>query len=108
VTDFRQLLEARIREYHQRRAKGELRPAPERTGGEPLETILMKKIRDLRKQAREARGTGDEETRHARLEEAQRLETQLMVLLESTGRPLAAKLMAERLRAPDEVGDADE
>jgi hypothetical protein len=102
--DYRHLLEARIRDFRQRKLEGKTRPAPESTGGESLEATLMTEIRDLRKRAREAE---DEAEKKSILGEAQKLETQLMVLLESTGRPLAARLIADRLRATATDDDAD-
>jgi hypothetical protein len=99
LVDYRHLVEARIRDFRQRTLEGRTKPAPESTGGESLEATLMSEIRELRKQAREAK---DEEKMKSLLAEAQKLETQLMVLLESTGRPLAARLIADRLRATED------
>lgn len=92
--DYRHLLEARIRDFQQRKAQGDVRPAPKTTAGGSLESTLITEIRDLRKQAKE---TDDADEKAALAAESQALVTQLSVLLESSGRPLAARLLADRL-----------
>ena len=105
MADLHHLLEARIRDYHQRKAKGELRPAPEggqAAGKQSLEGALLGEAQELRRQA-------ESETREGAkaelLEQARRREIQLSVLLERSGRPLAARLLAERLASMPEEDD---
>lgn len=98
MADFRHLTEARIREFKEREARGETRPAPDQTaGGESLEAQLSREIRALRKQAKAEPEQADE-----LLKRASRLQTQLSVLLEQSGRPLAAQLLVQRLSSEDE------
>jgi hypothetical protein len=59
----------------------------------PLELQLLEEALALRAQAR---GASDEE-RPALLQRAREAETRLLVLLETSGRPLAARRMAELL-----------
>jgi hypothetical protein len=92
---FRLLAEARIREWLSRpeaeRAQIEAdAPAPVA----PLEVQLYDEALALYARARQ---THDEDERRALLERAARVETRLMVLLEESGRPLAAQKLAERL-----------
>jgi hypothetical protein len=96
VTDFRQLVEARIRDFRAREKAGETRPAPETTEQGSLETALVAEIRALRASARAEKDAHRAQELRTR---ARSLETQLFVLLESTGRPLMAKVMADRLRS---------
>lgn len=84
MTGMDKLAEARIRDWVQRG-----RP---RTGHEvdvpSLETQLLQEIVDLRKKAKAAL---DPQERSEALGRARSLRTQLVVLLEQTGRPLAAR-----------------
>lgn len=98
MTDFRRLVEARIRDFHRRRERGETAPAPQHTlEGSSLEAQLVNEIRALRAQGRDA---SDQADRSERLKRARELETQLLVLLERTGRATLARTLAERLREP--------
>lgn len=92
--DFRHLLEARVRDFQKRKEEGDVRPAPAATVGKPLEAVLMVEIRDLRKSTKEASNAEIKAELEAK---ALKLITQLTMLLESSGRPLAARLLADRL-----------
>ena len=83
-----------MRDFHERKEKGDVRPAPATTVGKPLEAVLMVDIRELRKSARQAT---DPDVKADLEAKALGLITQLTVLLESSGRPLAARLLADRL-----------
>jgi hypothetical protein len=96
------LAEARIREWQKARSAN----APGTTTGspaEPLEVRLWNQIRALRDQARLAAGQQQSELR----KKASALETQLLVLLETTGRPLAAVKVAEALQSPSKCPAED-
>lgn len=91
---FDQLAEARIQDWIRRG-----RPHPEgvrgHVDGGSLEAQLLGEIIALRESARDE---ADDELRAHLLKEAGKREVQLFVLLERSGRPLAAKQLAERLQ----------
>jgi len=68
---------------------------PERRQGQSLESMLFEEVVELRGQLRV---TTDKETTEALCHRIQTLETRLLVSLESSGCPLMARIMAERLR----------
>jgi hypothetical protein len=88
------LAEARIREWQKARSAN-ASAAAAGSPAEPLEVRLWNQIRALRGQARVATGPQQDELRKT----ARALETQLLVLLETTGRPLAAAKMADALNS---------
>ncbi|GFO69495.1 hypothetical protein GMLC_30740 [Geomonas limicola] len=95
---FDLLAEARIREW-QERSPEEKRQLAEHavtiTGDEPLEVQLFKEVIALRKAAQKE---PESETKDAMLAKATKLQIQLMVVLEQSGRPLAAQKVAENIR----------
>lgn len=101
------LAEARIREWRSRKqgveeqAKG---ARPRLDTEQPLEVSLWKQIVELRTKAKTATNATDREALRKRAGE---LETQLMVLLETTGRPLAARRLAEHF-SRESQGSPDE
>jgi hypothetical protein len=88
------LAEARIREWQKARSANSS-AAIAGSPAEPLEVRLWNQIQALRGQARVATGPQQDELRKT----ASALETQLLVLLETTGRPLAAAKMADALNS---------
>lgn len=101
MAQFLHLTEARIRDFNRRKEAGETSPAPEKSdgrGGGSLESILFDEIVELRQQLRD---TEDKKAAKELKLKISALETQLLVSLESTGRPLLAQIMAERLREVD-------
>ncbi len=81
MAQFLHLTEARIRDFNRRKEAGETRPAAERDEGGSLESMLFdsRRAAELRQRIRS-------------------LETRILVSLESSERPLMARIMAERLR----------
>jgi hypothetical protein len=104
---FDRLAEARIRDWQER---GRPLASPGATSlGEAgnLETQLLAEIVALRA---EARTVGDAAQQSALRKRARELKLQLMVLLESSGRPLAARQIERNLQAaeaPAGTGDPD-
>lgn len=91
--DWEKLAEARIREWRAQPA-GQ-RPTQVPLGPvRPLELQLLEESLELRAQAR---GASDAPERARLLQRAREAETRLLVLLESSGRPLAARRVAELL-----------
>ena len=91
-----QLVEARVRDWERRVREGTAPPPPEHTAlAEGLEVQLWREILALRALAAE-RGPGPE--RDALTARRRDLEVQLWVLLERTGRPLAAARLQATLR----------
>lgn len=87
------MAEARIRQWQERRPEDRAvhgRGLPTET----LEVQLLNDIVTLREQITEA---PDDTTRQALTKTARELETRLMILLEQSGRPLAAQQLSERL-----------
>lgn len=98
---FNLLTEARIREWQQREepatssANQEISVGP--LSDDPFEVQLFKEILVLLDKGRAEQI--DSSTCQRLLNKAGQLETQLMVLLEQTGRPLAARQLAETINA---------
>lgn len=90
--DWEKLAEARIREW-QGRPPGQRPPAPPAGSVRPLELQLLEEALALRAQA----GSASDAERPGLLQRARAAETRLLVLLETSGRPLAARRMAELL-----------
>ena len=96
---FDMLAEMRINEWQKRSANRspEEQAAPvDSPVDETLEVQLYKEILQLREHAQEPGVSGEE--RDLFMTKAGLLETQLMVLLENSGRPLAARNLAENIR----------
>lgn len=92
---FDRLAEARIREWQRERSPPQAAPPPDlRRSEEPLEVELLKRILEWRARARE---TQDPNEKSSLLKRAAAAQTQLLVLLETTGRPLAAQRIAREL-----------
>jgi hypothetical protein len=88
------LAEARIQEWMKRPAKEREAPHHEALTPAPLEVQLLEDARALYAQARAADDADDA----ARLREAAaQIETRILVLLEGSGRPLAAQQFARML-----------
>lgn len=88
------LVEARMRDWERRVREGTAPPAPEPSELAPgLEVALWREIVSLHALADPASG----EEREALSRRAQARELQLWVLLESTGRPLAARRLQGQL-----------
>lgn len=95
---FDLLAEARIKEWQKRAPDQKDKGAEETltiTGPEPLEVQLFKEIIALHKSAHKAT---EQVERHELLSKASGLQTQLMVVLEQSGRPLAARQVTENIR----------
>jgi hypothetical protein len=92
VMDWEKLAEARIRAWRARPA-GQCAPAASGSG-RPLELQLLEEALQLREQAR---ATSDPAERSQLNQRSRQAETRLLVLLERTGRPLAARRFAELL-----------
>ncbi len=91
MPDWEKLAEARIQEWLRRPPEDR----PSRGADEPcvpLETQLLDQALEL---AREARALPEGPDRKALLRQASAVETRLLILLESSGRPLAAARIAE-------------
>jgi hypothetical protein len=91
--DWEKLAEARIREWQARPADGRCAPATS-DSGPPLELQLLEQALQLREQARATTDPAERSQLNQRSREA---ETRLLVLLERSGRPLAARRFAELL-----------
>lgn len=91
---FSKLAEARIQEWNRRPASERQVASPEALSLEPLEMQLLQDARALYARARSA--TDATEAERLR-QEAAHLETRIMVLLEASGRPLAAEQFARML-----------
>ncbi|HTM44758.1 MAG TPA: hypothetical protein VL137_07370 [Polyangiaceae bacterium] len=92
------LAEARIREWQNERSKGRATKGDQlTTREEPLEVTLWKSWLDMHQRAK----TANPAERQQLLQRCREIELQLLVLLERTGRPLAARRLAERLAAED-------
>lgn len=91
---FDQLAEARIQDWI-RRGRPHAEQAEPFVDGGALEAQLFGEIIAL---GQAARAEPDDRARMRLLEEARKRQLQLSVLLESTGRPLAAQALAERLQ----------
>lgn len=95
--DFSKLAEARIREWMQRPESERNKSAVDgesATSVAPLEVQLFDEARALYETARRS---SDPDERRALHERASRIETRIMVLLEESGRPLAAQQFAKML-----------
>ena len=92
---FETLAEARIRDW-QRRGRPHAETAVQDLGAGTLEGQLLSEIIALLESARDESDAGVRE--HLR-DEARKRRIQLMVLLEKSGRALAAKAIEERLAA---------
>ncbi len=101
---FDKLAEARIRDW-QRRGCPNRKQALDSCGGGNLESQLLQEIVALRAAAKKE---ADERVRAEVLEQARKLKVQLVVLLERTGRPLAARKIEGRLDTPEGQSDASE
>jgi hypothetical protein len=93
VMDWEKLAEARIREWRARPAGQRCAPAASGSA-RPLELQLLEEALQLREQARAASDPVERSQLSQRSREA---EMRLLVLLERTGRPLAARRFAELL-----------
>lgn len=106
---FDLLTEARIREWQQREPEQNKRGQEETlviSGTEPMEVQLFKEILVLHKAAGKS---PDQPDKQELLEKAGKLQTQLMVVLEQSGRPLAARQVSENIRLHlAETQDAEE
>lgn len=94
------LTEARIREWQQREPETSSNRQATSVGplnDDPFEVQLFKEILLLLDKGRAEQV--DHDTRRELLNKAGQLETQLMVLLEQAGRPLAARQLAETINA---------
>lgn len=91
---FDRLAEARIQDWT-RRGRPHPKEVTEDLKGGTLESQLLGEIIALRQGAK---AEPDDKARAHLLAEARRREIQLFVLLERSGRPLAAKTLAERLQ----------
>ncbi|MBL8679727.1 MAG: hypothetical protein JNK05_11205 [Myxococcales bacterium] len=94
---FSKLAEARIREWMQRPESERAKSAPAGEAGTdaaPLEVQLFDEARALYEAARRS---DDPDARRALVERAASIETRIMVLLEESGRPLAAQQFAKML-----------
>jgi hypothetical protein len=92
-----QLVEVRMRDWERRVREGTAPPPPEGVAlGEGLEVTLWREIVALRQIATE-RPPGPE--REAAVRRSADLEVQLWLLLERSGRPLAAARLQHTLRA---------
>lgn len=93
---FSKLAEARIREWQQRpeKEKQAIAEQSESLQLAPLEVQLFDEARSLYTRAR---ASTDPTEASALREAAARIETRIMVLLEESGRPLAAKQFAKML-----------
>lgn len=95
---FDLMAEARIREWQQREpelTKSGFEDELVITGTEPMEVQLFKEILLLHKEADKSTEQSDQ---NELLEKARKLQTQLMVVLEQSGRPLAARQLSENIR----------
>lgn len=95
---FNLLTEARIREWQQRGPVTSItkqETSVDLLSDDPFEVQLFKEILLLLDKGRAEQI--DSSTRQRLLDKAGQLETQLMVLLEQTGRPLAARQLAETI-----------
>jgi hypothetical protein len=103
---FDRLAEARIRDWQLRGRPVAPAGAASVGAAENLETQLLSEIVKLRA---EARATRDAAQQQALRQRARDLKLQLMVLLESSGRPLAAAQIERNLQAAeaDEPGEPD-
>ena len=106
---FDLLVDARIREWQERSPEQKSREVAEAlviTGTEPMEVQLFKEIIMLHKSAGKI---SDQSEQNEVLETANKLQVQLMVVLEQSGRPLAAQQVAENIRQHlSEVNSASE
>jgi len=93
MSDWEKLAEARIREWLRRPPEDRSPRRPDDPCA-PLETQLLDQALEL---SREARELPDGPDRKALLRQASAVETRLLILLESSGRPLAAARIAELL-----------
>ncbi len=91
MTDWEKLAEARIQEWLRRTPPARTSPPDPIV---PLETQLLDEALGL---ARDAFEQPDGPTRKALLRRATEVETRLLILLESSGRPLAAARVGELL-----------
>jgi len=94
---FDLLAEARIKEWQNREPDQSDQTAGEAVaivGNEPMEVQLFKEIIALHDSA----GHAEPAERQELLEKARRLQIQLMVVLEQSGRPLAAQQVTENIR----------
>lgn len=96
---FSKLAEARIREWQQRPEKERAEAASEPLSIAPLEVQLFDEAKALYERAR---ASGEPAERDAALAAAARIETRVMVLLEESGRPLAAQQFARMFAAERE------
>jgi hypothetical protein len=97
---FSKLAEARIREWQQRPEKERADVASTPLSIAPLEVQLFDEAMGLYARAR---STVDPAEREAALAAAARIETRVMVLLEESGRPLAAQQFAKMFAAERET-----
>ena len=88
------LAEARIQEWMKRPEKDREAARPEALALAPLEVQLLEDARALYAQAR---GTVDADEATRLRAAASRIETRILVLLEGSGRPLAAQQFARML-----------
>lgn len=95
---FDLMAEARIREWQQREpelTKSGFEDELVITGTEPMEVQLFKEILLLHKAADKST---EQSTQNEFLEKTRKLQTQLMVVLEQSGRSLAARQVSENIR----------
>lgn len=95
---FDLLAEARIREWQQREPEQKKSGHDDTLavpGTEPMEVQLFKEILGLHKAAGKSPEQPDKQEL---LETAGKLQTQLMVVLEQSGRPLAARQVSDNIR----------
>jgi hypothetical protein len=95
---FDLLAEARIRKWQERspeEKKQQVKDALTISGDEPLEVQLFKEVIALRKAAQDA---ADQSAKKEIVARANKLQIQLMVVLDQSGRPLAARSISENIR----------
>jgi hypothetical protein len=105
VRAWEQLIEARIRDWQERRRRGE---APSTDGAgkvDSLETQLFDEVVKLRRLAREQT---DPAQQRETLAQAENLRIRLSVLLEKQGLHLLAESLDARIEAEVRAGDAVE
>ena len=101
-----QLIEARIREWQERKRRGEELPRDPSGPVDSIETQLFDEVVRLRRSAREA---ADPQRRDRLLDQAEQLRIRLAILLEQNGYHRLADNLDERIaaavRGPAGAGD---